>query len=71
MGQTKEGAVKARQTILDRYGVTPDGKSKLHQRIGAVGGKKTGIKGFALNKALAIEAGRKGGTISRRGKAIK
>ena len=71
MGQTKEGAAKARLTIQSKYGLTADGKSKLHQRIGAIGGKKTGVKGFALNRQLAREAGAKGGRISRRGKAIK
>lgn len=71
MGQTKEGAAKARQTVLDRYGVDENGKSKLHKRIGAIGGKKTGVKGFALDRERARVAGAKGGRISKRGKVVK
>ena len=46
MAQTKEGAEKARETIRKRYGLTADGKSKLHMAIGSKGGKKSGTGGF-------------------------
>lgn len=43
----------------------------FYQRIGHLGGiaPNSKPKGFASNPALAIEAGRKGGRISKRGKA--
>lgn len=39
--------------------------------MGKKGGKAMVMKGFALNPQLAAEAGKKGGTISRRGPAKK
>lgn len=41
----------------------------FYARIGAMGGRKGHTGGFAANRELAREAGRKGGLISRRGKA--
>lgn len=41
----------------------------FYARIGAMGGKKGTTGGFAANRELAREAGRKGGLISRRRKA--
>lgn len=41
----------------------------FYARIGAMGGRKGHTGGFAANRDLAREAGRKGGLISRRGKA--
>jgi len=75
MSQTIVGAAKARDTIRAKYGVTEDGKSIMHQRIGSIGGSKGTadgvIKGFALNRELAEEAGRRGGLISKRGRKPK
>lgn len=64
MAGTKAGGLKARDTNLSRNG------SDFYSRIGKKGGSVLGVrKGFALNPKLAVEAGRKGGKISRRGKA--
>lgn len=64
MAGTTAGGIKTRDKNLAR---DPD----FYKRIGSKGGKHTGLKGFALNPALARVAGRKGGTISRRGKKCK
>ena len=65
MVMTKKGGQKVRKTIEEKYG------RDFWKRIGSKGGKATGMKGFALNPELAREAGRKGGKISKRGKAKK
>ena len=41
----------------------------FYARIGAIGGRKGTTGGFAANRDLAREAGRKGGMISRRRKS--
>lgn len=61
MPGTKKGGIKARNTILKD-------NPNFYVEIGRKGGSHCGMKGFALNKELAREAGRKGGKISRRGK---
>lgn len=65
MTGTKKGALKARQTIYDKYG------KDFYRKIGKVGGSVDTIKpkGFACDHQLARLAGSKGGSISRRGKA--
>lgn len=63
MAGTKTGGTKAAVTNKLKYG------SDFYARIGAKGGKNGHTGGFAANKALAIEAGMKGGRISKRGKA--
>lgn len=63
MSGTREGGLKARETNLKKQG------SDFYKRIGAKGGKKCGMKGFALNPELAKIAGAKGGRKSRRGKS--
>ena len=64
MSGTKAGGIKARNTNYERNG------KDFFRRIGAIGGRVSGIKkGFALNPELAKKAGRKGGRISKRGKA--
>lgn len=63
MPGTKVGGQKARETNLKRQG------ADWYARIGRLGGKVGGLKGFAKNPELAKEAGRKGGKISKRGKA--
>ena len=62
MGQTSEGAKKAAQTMKEKYG------EDFYARIGARGGSVCKPKGFALNIALAREAGRRGGLKSKRKK---
>jgi len=65
MAGTKVGGEKAAATNRSKYGTS------FYARIGAKGGKATGLKGFAVNRDLARKAGAKGGRISRRGKAVK
>lgn len=65
MAGTKAGALKAKQKMIDRYG------ADFYSRIGKLGGMAMVPKGFALSPQLAVEAGRKGGSISRRGPAKK
>lgn len=69
MSGTKEGGRKAYQTNLSK---NPD----FYKIIGAIGGRayKHGTsppRGFAANPELASIVGKKGGIISRRGKAKK
>lgn len=63
MSGTKAGGMKAAKTNLERHG------SDFYKRIGKKGGQNGHTGGFAANRALACIAGRKGGRISRRGKA--
>ncbi len=65
MAGTKAGGLKAAATNKSRHG------SDFYASIGAKGGKKTGLKGFAVNRDLARKAGAIGGRISRRGKSTK
>ena len=63
MAGNKIGAAKARKTIIERHG------EDHFKKIGSIGGKrKSPLKGFGgMTPEKRIEAGRKGGTISRRG----
>lgn len=63
MAGTKEGGKKAAATNKARYG------KDWYANIGRKGGSNGHTGGFAANPELAKEAGRKGGTISRRGSA--
>ena len=63
MAGTKEGGIKARNTNIERQG------EDYYKRIGSIGGKWCGKKGFALDIERAKRAGAKGGKISKRGKA--
>lgn len=65
MAGTKDGGMKAAATNKAKYG------KSFYAMIGAKGGKKTGMKGFALNRELARAAGAKGGKISRRGRVSR
>lgn len=65
MAGTVTGGKKAAARNKELYG------KEFYARIGAIGGKKTGKKGFALDRERARLAGQKGGRISRRGKASK
>lgn len=60
---TKAGGIKAAKTNLEKHG------ADFFKRIGKKGGQNGHTGGFAANPALASIAGRKGGLISKRGKA--
>ena len=60
MPGTQRGGKRAAATNKAKYGDT------FYARIGAKGGKATGLKGFAVNRELARIAGAKGGKKSRR-----
>lgn len=63
MAGTKLGGAKASETNKRLYG------ADFYQRIGQEGGVKRVPKGFALmDRAKVQEAGRKGGTRSKRNK---
>lgn len=64
MSGSREGGLKAKQTILAR-------DKDFYKRIGRLGGmaEATEPKGFACNPERARIAGAKGGRISKRGKA--
>lgn len=63
MAGTRAGAAKAQRTIKKKYG------KGFYAEIGRKGGQNGHTGGFAANPELAKEAGRKGGKISKRGKA--
>lgn len=65
MAGTKAGGLKACKTIYKNHG------KNFYKRIGAIGGHNGHTGGFASNPELARIAGRKGGLISRRGKAVR
>lgn len=62
MAGTAEGGIKASIVNKEKYG------ADFYRNIGAKGGSAQVPKGFASNRKLASEAGRRGGTISRRKK---
>ena len=62
MAGTKAGGQKAASTNKTKYG------KDFYARIGKIGGQLGHTGGFAHNRELAREAGRKGGRISRRTK---
>jgi general stress protein YciG len=63
MAGTKQGGQQTRETNYKRHG------KDFYKKIGAIGGKKGGMKGFALNPKLASEAGKIGGSRGKRGKS--
>lgn len=65
MAGTVSGGKAAAATNKAKYG------KDFYAKIGAKGGKLGRTGGFAANKELAREAGRKGGRISRRTKTTK
>ena len=65
MSGTKEGGLKAKQKILEKHG------EDFFKTIGSKGGKRCVPKGFATNKELAREAGRKGGSVGGKAKVKK
>jgi uncharacterized protein len=62
MSGTRVGGIKAAQTNKERYG------TDFYKKIGRAGGIKGTTGGFAANRELAREAGRKGGKKSKRTK---
>lgn len=65
MAGTRAGGLKAARTNKRLYG--PD----FYNEVGRMGGKKSTGGGFTNNPELAKRAGRLGGTISRRRKAVR
>lgn len=65
MAGNKAGGIKTAKTNKLRNG------EDFYHRIGKIGGRNGHTGGFAANPELAKIAGRKGGLISRRGKAKK
>lgn len=64
MAGTKAGGKRAAATNKEKYG------DDFYANIGRKGGKKCGAKGFALmDPEKRSAAGKKGGTISKRGPA--
>ena len=63
MAGTRTGGMKAAATNKMRYGLN------FYEQIGRKGGKISRGGGFAVNRELAVEAGRKGGRASRRTKS--
>ncbi len=64
MGGNIRGGKLAAKTNKSKYG------SDFYNTIGRLGGSvKNPNKGFGSNRKLASEAGRKGGAISKRGRA--
>lgn len=57
---TVEGGRRAAKTNKEKHG------DDFYKRIGAKGGRSGHTGGFAANRELAKEAGRKGGLTSRR-----
>lgn len=62
MSGSIEGGRKAAEKNKKRFG------ENWYAEIGKLGGSAKVPKGFGVNRELAREAGRKGGTISRRRK---
>ena len=50
MSGTRAGGLKARDKNKELYG------NDWYSKIGKIGGKKCGMKGFALNHELAVKA---------------
>lgn len=65
MAGTKEGGRKASITNRLKHG------EDFYERIGRKGGQNGHTGGFASNPELAKIAVRKGGRLSRRGKALR
>lgn len=64
MAGTSEGGRKAAATNKERYG------DLFYKKIGEAGGRLSRGGGFALDRNLAIDAGRKGGKAPRRPRSM-
>lgn len=81
MSQTKEGGRKMVQTMTDKYGSYEGFQAHMRTQA-SKGGKRTmesgaKPKGYAISKTYSLDdprhpvnCGRKGGTISKRGKRV-
>ncbi|WP_081801592.1 general stress protein [Arthrobacter sp. 9MFCol3.1] len=67
MAGTREGGLKAAATNKARYGDGTNGKPNFYKVIGHLGGKVSKNNPFK-DHDKAVEAGRRGGQVSRRGK---
>lgn len=65
MAGTKEGALKAAKTNMERYG------KDYYAKMGREGGKNGHTGGFASNKELARRAGSIGGRKSKRAEGVQ
>lgn len=65
MSGTKAGGLKTAISNKEKYG------NDFYKKIGQMGGSVSRGGGFASSHELAVSAGRKGGSASRRGKAVK
>lgn len=65
MSGTVAGGKAAARTNKETHG------ADFYKRIGAIGGRNGTTGGFAANRELAKQAGRKGGKISKRGPSVK
>ncbi len=65
MAGSEAGGRRAAATNKRKYG------RNFYAEIGRLGGRKSRTGGFYANRELASAAGRKGGKLSRRGKAKK
>lgn len=63
------GLTKGQKYPQIGVGVKKANGEDFYKRIGALGGKNGHTGGFYADRELASRAGRKGGAISRRGKA--
>ncbi len=69
MPGSMETGLAALELIVEQLVFTEDRRSKHHIMIRRIGGRAKGRpKCFAVNRLAASIAGKKGGTISRRGK---
>lgn len=69
---TLEGGKKVRETMIKKHGSEEAWKAWMRSIASEGGKKKNPEKGFgSMDKAKVAELGRKGGTISKRGKSIK
>lgn len=59
-----QASIKMEQTYIKKFGSAEAYRQYLKDR-GSKGGKVRGQKGFALNRELAREAGRRGGSVQR------
>lgn len=59
-----ERSLKMEQTYIKKFGSLEAYKEFIRQR-GSKGGSKKVPKGFAVNREVAREAGRKGGSVPR------
>lgn len=57
------------RATMERQHGGPEGAHRFMQKLGQKGGRNGTTGGFAANRELAVIAGRKGGTKSRRGPA--